>query len=129
MTELDALQWNWDEAYAITAAAGHWLAQRRDNGRTLTASSPDGLREMIIEDYAAEPVAGCGLMTGGPVPSTPSALAEADALRAAFPGYIVNVITRWGEKLRFEVVSRDGGSPYALISSDAQEIWRELRGR
>ena len=126
MTELDALQWNWDEAYAITAAAGHWLAQRRDNGRTLTASSPAGLREMIIEDYAAEPVAGS--MTGGLVPSAPSALVEADALRAAFPGYIVNVITRCGEKLRFEVISRDGGSPYALISSDAKEIWRELRG-
>ena len=128
MTALDALQWNWGEAYAITAAAGHWLAQRRDNGRTLTASSPDRLREMIIEDYAAEPVAGYGLAAGGPVPSAPSALAEADALRAAFPGYVVNVITRWGEKPRFEVVSRDGGSPYALISSDAQEIWRELRG-
>ena len=127
MTALDSLQWNWDEAYAITAAAGHWLAQRRDNGRTLSASSPAGLREMIIEDYAAEPVAGYGLMTGGPVPATPSTLVEADALRAAFPGYVVNVITRWGEKARFEVVSRDGGSPYALISSDAQEIWRELR--
>lgn len=56
MTALDALQWNWDDVYAITAAGGHWLAQRRDNGRTLTASSPDGLRVMIIEDYAAEPV-------------------------------------------------------------------------
>ena len=31
----------------------HWLAQRRDNGRTLTASGPDGLRELMIEDYAA----------------------------------------------------------------------------
>ena len=51
MTPLDALQWNWDEAYPITGVGGHWLAQRRDNGRTLKASSPDGLREMIIEDY------------------------------------------------------------------------------
>ena len=129
MTPLDALQCNWDEAYAITAAAGHWLAQRRDNGRILTASSPDRLREIIIEDYAAQPVTGYGLMTGGPVPATPCALGEADALRAAFPGYVVNVITRWGEKPRFELVSRDGGSPYALISSDAQEIWRELGGQ
>jgi hypothetical protein len=32
------------------------------------------------------------------------------------------------EKPRFEAVSREGGSPYALISSDAREIWRELRG-
>jgi hypothetical protein len=37
------------------------------------------------------------------------------------------VITHWNYKPRFEVVSRDGGNPYALISSDAAEIWRELR--
>jgi len=56
-TALEVLQWNWESAYKITGAAGHWLAQRRDNRRTLTASSPDELREMCIEDYAAEPVA------------------------------------------------------------------------
>jgi len=38
------------------------------------------------------------------------------------------VITRWGEKPRFEAVSRDGSNPYTLISPDAREIWRELRG-
>jgi hypothetical protein len=43
------LQWHWGSAYLITGAAGHWLAQRRDNGRTLTASSPDGLRELMTE--------------------------------------------------------------------------------
>ena len=53
---------------------------------------------------------------------------RATTVPAHFPGYTVNVITRWGEKPRFEAVSRDGGSPYALISSDAREIWRELRG-
>ena len=57
MTALEDLQWNWCGVYAITGAAGHWLAQRRDNQRTLTADSPDELRELIIEDYAAEPVA------------------------------------------------------------------------
>jgi len=57
MTPLDALQWNWGEVYAITGAAGHWLAQRRDNGRKLTASAPDELRTLIIEDYAVQPVA------------------------------------------------------------------------
>jgi hypothetical protein len=70
-------------------------------------------------------------MIGWPDPADqagPSAHAQAAALRAAFPGYIVNVITRWGEKPRFEAVSRDGSNPYALISSDAREIWRELRG-
>jgi hypothetical protein len=75
-------------------------------------------------------------MIGWPNPAAPSAHVSAHVsahiqaaiLRAAFPGYIVNVITRWGEKPRFEAISQDGGSPYVLISSDAREIWRELRG-
>jgi hypothetical protein len=32
------------------------------------------------------------------------------------------------DRPRFEVVSREGGDLYCLISSDVQEIWRELRG-
>lgn len=56
MTPLEDLQWNWGEAYAITGAAGHWLAQRRDNGQMLTAASPEELRTLIIEDYATRPV-------------------------------------------------------------------------
>ena len=68
-------------------------------------------------------------MTGWPVPPNASAHVQAAALRAAFPGYIVNVITRWNEKPRFELVSRDGSNPYCLISADAREIWRELRGQ
>jgi hypothetical protein len=54
------LQWNWGDPYLITGAGQHWLAQRRDDQRTLTASSPDELRELMIEDYAAEPVAARG---------------------------------------------------------------------
>ena len=50
------LQWHWGEAYLITGAAGHWIAHRRDNGRMLAASSPDKLRELIIEDYAGQQV-------------------------------------------------------------------------
>jgi hypothetical protein len=46
----------------------------------------------------------------------------------AFPGYVVNVLVNRRDQPRFEVVSREGGDPYCLISSDAQEIWRELRG-
>jgi hypothetical protein len=67
-------------------------------------------------------------MTGWPPSPAPSAQAQAAALRAAFPGYLINVITRHGDKPRFEAVCRDGGDPYCLISSDAGEIWRELRG-
>lgn len=67
-------------------------------------------------------------MTAGPIPPTPSAaVRQAAALRVAFPGYAVNVLTRPGGTPRFEVVSRDGGSPYCLISTDASEIWQELR--
>ena len=50
------LAWNWAPAYKIVVAGGHCLAQRRDNGRTLHAGSPEALRELVIEDYAAEPV-------------------------------------------------------------------------
>ena len=53
---------------------------------------------------------------------------QAAALRAAFPTYAVNVIRQRGERPRFEVVSRDGGNLYCLISDDPREIWRELRG-
>jgi hypothetical protein len=66
-------------------------------------------------------------MTAGPLSAGPTALVQAAALRTAFPGYTVNVIMRRGDQPRFEVVSRDGGSPYCLISTDAREIWHELR--
>ena len=36
---------------------GQWLAQRRDDGQTLTAGGPEELRTLIIEDYTARPVA------------------------------------------------------------------------
>jgi hypothetical protein len=66
---------------------------------------------------------------GGPsLVSASSALAQAAALRATFPGYEVTVRVDWRDRPRFEAVSREGGDPYCLISSDAQEIWRELRG-
>jgi hypothetical protein len=62
-------------------------------------------------------------------PPVPSASTQVAALRAAFPGYHVSLITARGEKPRFEVVSKDGGDPYCLISTDAREIWPELQGR
>ena len=50
-------------------------------------------------------------------------------MRTAFPQYAVSVITTWWDnKPRLEAVSRDGGDPYCLISEDARDIWRELRG-
>ncbi len=55
------------------------------------------------------------------------ALVQAAAIRAAFPQYAVNVLHRRGGRPRIEVVNRDGGNPYCLISTDALEIWRELQ--
>ena len=60
--------------------------------------------------------------------ATPASV-QAAALRAAFPGYAVNVLRQRGERPRFEVVHRDGGSPYCLISDDPREIWLELRSQ
>ena len=67
-------------------------------------------------------------MTGRPAPSAPAAHVEVAALRTAIPKYTFNLIRHRDEKPRFEAVSRDGGNPYCLISEDAREIWRELRG-
>lgn len=65
-------------------------------------------------------------MSGTSSSPVPSALAQAAALRVAFPAYAVNVRMGHRDKPRFEVVSREGGDPYCLISSDAEEIRREL---
>jgi hypothetical protein len=67
-------------------------------------------------------------MNGPSFSPVPFALAQAAALRVAFPAYVVNVRMGRRDKPRFEVVSREGGDPYCLISSDAQEIWQELKG-
>lgn len=54
--ELGRLQWSWGSAYKIVGAWGTWLARRCDNGRLLSAGSPDQLRELLIDDYSASPV-------------------------------------------------------------------------
>ena len=66
-------------------------------------------------------------MTGLPGPPAPAAHVQVTALQTAFPDYTFNVIRHRDDKPRFEALSRDGGSPYCLISDDASEIWRELR--
>lgn len=53
---LGQLQWSWGSAYSIAGAWGTWIARRRDNGRLLSASGPDGMRELLIRDYSASPV-------------------------------------------------------------------------
>jgi hypothetical protein len=60
-------------------------------------------------------------------PPLPVARVQLAALRTAFPRYMFNVIISRGDKPLFEAVSRDGGNPYCLISTDAREIWAELK--
>jgi hypothetical protein len=54
-----------------------------------------------------------------------SLASQAERLRKAFPTYAVDLI-RCGDEIRLEAVSMVGGSPYCLISSDPEEIRREL---
>jgi hypothetical protein len=54
---LEALQWNWGEAYHIGCDDGQWWFRRKDGkGATETASTPDELRNQIVLDYSLLPV-------------------------------------------------------------------------
>ena len=54
---LDALRWNWGEAYDIGVDEGEWWCRRKDGkGGTETAATPDALRTMIVTDYTIMPV-------------------------------------------------------------------------
>lgn len=54
---LDELRWHWGDAYLISFfEPDAWMAQRRDNHKTLRADNPVNLRELITADYAAAPV-------------------------------------------------------------------------
>ena len=85
-----------------------------------------GGTRVTAHNYAERKASECPRLAA----ATPPAVAvQAAALRAAFPQYIVNVIQHHGEPARYELLSRDGRSPCCLISTDANEIWRELRNR
>ena len=55
---LDALRFNWGEAYKIWVGDdGRWMADRLDGlGETLAGGSPEELRQAILEDYMRKPV-------------------------------------------------------------------------
>jgi hypothetical protein len=53
---LPDLRHHWGEAYLISGTIGHWRAERKDDGRTLTADDLEKLRQAIIADYTAKPV-------------------------------------------------------------------------
>lgn len=53
---LNDLVFHWGAAYEISEGLGVWRAVRLDNGVTLVAGSPEGLRDCIRTDYDARPV-------------------------------------------------------------------------
>jgi hypothetical protein len=125
---LEELRWNWDAAYKITTGGGHYLAQRRDDGRLLTAGGPKELRELIVEDYATEPVREAApLAAAWPGQIDSYAYLQGAVLASCFPSYSVSVLPHRDGRPRFQAVSRDGGDPWCLISADASEVWDELR--
>ncbi len=68
---LDNLRWHWGEAYLIHFfEPDRWIAERRDNHETLRASTPLGLRDLILADYTARKVP--RQIAGVPQPSPPS---------------------------------------------------------
>jgi hypothetical protein len=55
--KMEYLDWNWGEAYDLAIIPDGWVAKRLDNNRALLSGSPEGLRDLIVVDYTAEPVA------------------------------------------------------------------------
>lgn len=54
---MEALEWNWGEAYKLAVTpGGAWTAARRDDGKVLSAKGPEQLKQLIFEDYSARPV-------------------------------------------------------------------------
>ena len=53
----DELEFHWGSAYHLAVIDGLYTARRRDGkGGTLTSAVPEGLRLLILADYAAMPV-------------------------------------------------------------------------
>lgn len=65
---LEALRWNWGEAYRIEwDATREWWARRRDGlGGDISAPGPDELRAGILDDYILKPVPRASAPFGGP---------------------------------------------------------------
>jgi len=53
---LGALRWSWGEQYKISEAHGEWRAVSLSSGRTLRATDPMSLREMMVRDCGSEPI-------------------------------------------------------------------------
>jgi hypothetical protein len=54
---LEALRWDWGDAYEIGLGDRQWHARRKDGkGALIEAPTPDDLRKQIVEDYTFMPV-------------------------------------------------------------------------
>jgi hypothetical protein len=66
-------------------------------------------------------------VTAGRFPAAVGVCFEAERLRRTFPEWTFSVHVRDGARTRIEAVNPDSADPYALISSNPADIWRELR--
>jgi hypothetical protein len=82
----------------------------------------------IRKPPAARPADRDPYVTGWPAPdATISLYLQAEALRRAFPAWLIAVQPWHGDRARIEAVNPHGGGLYALISTNPAELWRELR--
>jgi hypothetical protein len=66
----------------------------------------------------------------GPVPDAMIGFyLQAEALRRAFPTWLIAVQPWPCDRARIEAVNPHGDGLYALISTDPAELWRELCAR
>jgi len=56
ITPLQELEWHWKPAYTFTCRGDQWIATRADNGRELSADTPEQLRALVLDDYRKQPV-------------------------------------------------------------------------
>jgi hypothetical protein len=70
---LDELRHHWGEAYLIEHPSPDvWVAQRRDNRKTLRADNPVDLHEEIVADFTANPISRRVAPGADDLPETPS---------------------------------------------------------
>ena len=55
-SELEALMFEWGDAYLFSYIRDRWVALRRDTGRFLVADTLAGLEHAIQADYRDDPV-------------------------------------------------------------------------
>ena len=55
-SELEALMFEWGDAYLFSHIRDRWVALRRDTGRFLVADTLAGLEHAIQADYRDDPV-------------------------------------------------------------------------